>query len=341
MKTTVRLLGAALLLTAVLAGGAAAQDDAKAKLQALKPKDFPTQPIEFVVVYPAGGGMDVTARVLAKYVEKLTDQRVVVANRTGGAGLIGHTYLATQAKNDGYTVGILANPFWVEDEILRAKGKWTYKDLTPVGFINYDPVTWIVTTDGPFKDKPVQEIVAQAKAKPGTVKIAIAPDGAFQFLAEGVEAVTGAKFVKVPFQGGAPGVTALVGGHVDVATGFLAEYRGHLDAGKVRVVAVAGAERSIFFPQVPTFNESLGAKDLVWLAWRFAAVPKGVPADRLRYLEAAIDAAMHDRELIDEYKKLGVIAGTRYLKAKETTDEIERFYLGHKEFLTKSGRAGR
>lgn len=338
-----RLIAAvgALVIAVGIAGTAAAQGDPKAKLQALRPKDYPTQPIEFTVVYPAGGGMDVTARLLAKYVEKYIDSRVIVVNKTGGAGLIGHTYLATQAQNDGYTVGILANPFWAEDELIRAKGRWTIKDLTPVGFINYDPVTWIVSTDGPYKDKSVQELVALAKDKPGSVKISIAPDGAFQFLAEGVEAATGAKFVKVPFQGGAPGVTALVGGHVDIGTAFLSEYRGHLDAGKVRVVAVAGQERSVFFPQVATFDEALSTKGLVWLAWRFAAVPKGVAADRLRFLEAAIDTAMHDRELIEEYRKMGVIAGTRYLTGKETAAEIERFHVAHKDFLTKSGRIGK
>jgi len=338
--TTLFGIVTALLLTLALAGGAAAQGDAKAKLQALRPKDYPTQPIEFVVVYPAGGGMDVTARLLGKYVEKYIDQRVIVVNRTGGAGLIGHTYLATQAKNDGYTVGVLANPFWTGDELIRAKGKWALKDFTPVAFINYDPLTWVVSTEGGLKDRSVKEIVALAKDKPGSVRIAITPDGAFQFLAESVEALTGAKLVKVPFQGGAPGMTALVGGHVDIATGFLAEYRGHLDAGKVRPVAVAAQERSTFFPQLPTFNEGLGTSGVVWTAWRFAAVPKGTPADRLKFLEAAIDVAMHDRELLDEYKKVGVIAGTQYLGARETAAEIDRFYQGHKEFLTKTGRIG-
>lgn len=339
MSRIIAMVGA-LVIAVGIAGTAAAQGDPKAKLQALRPKDYPTQPIEFVVVYPAGGGMDVTARVLAKYVEKYIDSRVIVVNKTGGAGLIGHTYLATQAQNDGYTVGILANPFWAADELIRAKGRWTIKDMTPVGFINYDPVTWIVSTEGPHKDRSVKDLVALAKDKPGTVKISTAPDSAFQFLAEEVEAATGAKFVKVPFQGGAPGVTALVGGHVDIATAFLSEYRGHLDAGKVRVVAVAGQERSVFFPQVATFDEALSTKDLVWLAWRFAAVPKGVAADRLRFLEAAIDTAMRDRELVEEYRKMGVIAGTRHLTAKETAAEIERFHVVHKDFLTKSGRIG-
>jgi tripartite-type tricarboxylate transporter receptor subunit TctC len=327
-------------MAAALPGPAAAQSDVKAKLKALRPADYPTQPIELVVVYPAGGGMDVTARLLAKSVERLIDHRVIVVNKAGGAGLIGHTYLATSAKNDGYTVGILANPFWTEDELIRAKGKWTVKDLTPVAFVNYDPVTWIVSTEGMFKDRAVKEIVAAAKDKPGIVKISIAPDGAFQFLAEGVETATGARFVKVPFQGGAPGVTALLGGHVDVATGFLAEYRGHLEAGKVKVVAVAGQERSVHFPNVPTFNEALGTPDLVWLAWRFAAVPKGVAADRQKFLEAAIDAALQDPELLEEYRKMGVIAGKRMTSA-ETGAELTRFHQTHREFLTKTGRIGR
>src|SRR6516162_11931990 len=98
------------LLSALLVTPAAAQnDDAKAELARVKPKDFPTAPIEYTVVYPPGGGMDVTARLLAKHVEKWSGDRIVVNNRTGGAGMVGHAYLATQAKPDGYTVGVIAN----------------------------------------------------------------------------------------------------------------------------------------------------------------------------------------------------------------------------------------
>jgi len=110
------------LPSALLVTPAAAQTgDAKAELVRLKPNDFPTAPIEYTVVYPAGGGMDVTARLLAKYVEKWSDHRIIVNNRTGGAGMVGHAYLATQAKPDGYTVGIIANLMW-GDAMLRAQG---------------------------------------------------------------------------------------------------------------------------------------------------------------------------------------------------------------------------
>jgi putative tricarboxylic transport membrane protein len=334
------LLVCAVVIAIGLPATARAQGEVKARLQALKPPDYPTQPIELVVVYPAGGGMDVTARLLAKYVEKYTDHRMIVVNKTGGGGFIGHSYLATSAKNDGYTVGILSGSLWT-DEMMRAKGRWSHRDLTPIAFVNYDLTTWIVSTDGPFKDRSLKDVVALAKAKPGSVRAAIVPDMAFQFLAESVEMATGARLVKVPFQGGAPGITALLGGHVEIATGFLTEYRGQLEAGKVKVIAVAGHERSPYFPSVPTFNEALGTDSLVWPAWRFAAVPKGTPPERARYLEAAIDAALHDQDLVEEYRKTGVIAGVKYLTAKETTEQVERLYGLDREFFTKTGRIGR
>ena len=236
------------------------QTDVKAKLKTIKPKDYPTEPITFVVVYPAGGGMDVTARMLAKYVEKYIDNRVIVENRTGGTGLIGHNYLATQAKNDGYTVGILAgNYFWLDD-LLRAKGKWSYRNMEAVAYINEDPNTWIVSTDGSLKDKSLKDVIELAKQKPDTIKVAIGVETSSQFLVEDVEMISGAKFTQVPFQGGAPAVVAMLGGHIDIAGYYYSEYKSHLEAGKVKVLGQAGAERSVYFPNTPTFNEVLGAK---------------------------------------------------------------------------------
>src|SRR5262245_45285047 len=119
------------LLGALCLPADAQSGDPKAELARLKPKDFPSQPIEFVVVYPAGGGMDVAARLLAKHVEKWSGDRVIVNNRTGGAGMVGHAYLATQAKPDGYTAGELADLKW-GDATLRAQGRPAYPDAEPV-----------------------------------------------------------------------------------------------------------------------------------------------------------------------------------------------------------------
>ncbi|MCX5819638.1 MAG: tripartite tricarboxylate transporter substrate binding protein [Deltaproteobacteria bacterium] len=334
----VLLLLFALVICFSFQASAYAQADVKARLKSIKPKDFPTEPITIVVVYPAGGGMDVTARLLAKYVEKYIDSRVIVENRPGGNGIIGHTYLTTQAKNDGYTVGLIAGCYFWQDSLLRAGGKWSYKNLDALTYINEDPNTWVVSTDGILKDKSLKEVIAFAKQKPDVVKIAIAVDTSPQFLTEDIEMRTGAKFTKVPFQGGAPGVTAMLGGHVDIAGYYFNEYKSFIDAGKARVLGQAGADRSGYMPNAPTFNEVLGVNDILWSVWRYAAVPKGVAPERAKYLEEAILAALHDPECIKDYAKIGSKVGDKYLDAKQTAQEVEKQYKATQEFFNKTGR---
>ncbi|WP_342643074.1 Bug family tripartite tricarboxylate transporter substrate binding protein [Rhodoligotrophos ferricapiens] len=330
-----RLLAAAL---AVLFGCATYQaQGASAELEKLKPADFPDKPVELVVVYPAGGGMDYTARLLAKYMEKHFDNKVVVQNRTGGAGVIGHTYLATQAKPDGYTLGVVANTMWA-DSLFRANNRWTYKDFEPIAFINYDPLTWAVATDGPFKDKSLKQIIEAAKASPGTVRVAVLGGNTSEFLAEHVEVVSGAKFTKVPFQGGAPGITAALGGHVEIGGAFTAEYRGHIDAGKMRAVGVAGAQRSPTLPDTETFNEALGSNEIIWQAWRYVTVPKGIPEDRKAFLIAWVNAALDDPELQAEYRKTGALMDRNLKDPAQISAEIDKLFALESEFYKKSGR---
>ncbi len=337
MKKMVVFLCATLIVFSVVTL-AYAQTDPKAKLKAIKPKDYPTEPITFVVVYPAGGGMDVTARMLAKYVEKYIDNRVVVENRTGGTGLIGHTYLTTQAKNDGYTVGILAGSYFWLDDLLRSQGKWSYKNMEAVAYINEDPNTWIASTEGPLKDKSLKEVIELAKQKPDTIKVAIGVETSSQFLVEDVEMITGGKFTKVPFQGGAPAVVAMLGNHIEIAGYYYNEYKSHLEAGKVKVLGQAGGERSVYFPTTPTFNEVLGVNHILWTVWRYAAVPKGVPPERVRYLEEAILTALRDPECIKEYEKIGSKVGIKHLGAKQSAEEVEKQYKASRDFFVKKGR---
>ena len=322
----------AVALAVAVAAPVAAQDP-----KSVKPKDFPTQPIEYVVVYPAGGGMDVTARLLAKYVEKATGDKILVNNRTGGAGMVGHTYLATQAKPDGYTVGVLANLVW-GDAMLRAQGKWAYTDLEPIGYLNSDALTWVGPTDGPLKGKTLKEILQIAKDKPGTIRVATVPGSMWEYLVEQVEAASGAKFLRVPFQGGGAGINALVGGNVDIAQGFFAEFRGHLDAGKVAPLAVASDARMPYLKDMPTFNEALGGKDYVWAVVRFVVVPKGTPADRKAYLAAGVKAAMADQELVAEYRKAGVYFDPALVNSTRIADDLNRYAERERAFYQQTGR---
>ena len=325
----------AALVSFMMSMPALAQD--KAAVARLKPKDFPTQPIEFTVVYPAGGGMDVTGRLLAKYVEKWSGERIIVNNRTGGAGMVGHTYLATQAKPDGHTVGVLANLVW-GDAMLRAQGRWTLADLEPIGYLNTDALTWVGRTDGPYKDFSIKQIVQAAKDKPGTVRVATVPGSMWEYIVEQIEASSGAKFLRVPFQGGGAGISALVGGNVDVAQGFYSEFRGHLDGGKVAPLAVASAARMDFLKDMPTFNESLGASDYLWQVIRFAVVPKGTPADRKAWLGAAVRAAMKDPELIAEYRKFGVYFDPKLVNSANLAKDLGDYAEAERSFYQKTGR---
>ena len=324
-------------VAAFFIGPAAAQGDAKAELAKLKPKDFPTQPIEFTVVYPAGGGMDVTGRLLAKYVEKWTGDRIIVNNRTGGAGMIGHSYLATQAKPDGYTVGVLANLVW-GDAMLRAQGRWSLNDLEPIAYLNSDALTWVGRTDGPYKGYSVKQVIQAAKDKPGTVRVATVPGSMWEYIVEQIEAASGAKFLRVPFQGGGAGISALVGGNVDVAQGFYSEFRGHLDGGKVAPLAVASSGRMDFLKDMPTFNESLGSNEYLWQVIRFAVVPKGTPADRKAYLGAAVRTAMKDPELIAEYRKFGVFFDPKLANSTNLAQDLGAYVEAERQFYVKTGR---
>jgi tripartite-type tricarboxylate transporter receptor subunit TctC len=333
-----RFAAALALVGALAAGPAAAQvGSPDPQVAKLKPKDFPSQPIEFTVVYPAGGGMDVAARLLAKFVEKHSGDRIIVNNRTGGAGMVGHAYLATQAKPDGHTVGVLANLVW-GDAMLRAQNRWSLSDLEPIGYLNTDALTWVSSTEEPYRGMGVKEVIQAAKDKPGTIRIATVPGSMWDYIVEQIEAHTGAKFLRVPFQGGGAGITALIGGNVDVAQGFYSEFRGHLEAGKVKPLAVAATSRVDLLKDVPTFNEALGGNEYLWQVIRFVVVPKGTPADRKAYLAAAIQAAMKDPELVEEYRKTGAFFDPKLSDPTRLAAGLDQYVQREREFYRKTGR---
>jgi len=335
-----RLMLAVLSLAVLgLALPAAAQNVAeiKAKLDGIKPKDYPTRPIQLVVAYAAGGGMDIHARMLTKYLQKYSGQNFIVFNKTGADGLIAHAYIASEAKPDGYTLGLVSSIFWAQS-FLRAEGKWSYRDVDPLAFVNYDPLTWIVATDGPLKDKKLQDIVALAKQKPEMLRVAGMIATSTGFLVEQVQAATGTKFNQIPYPGGKPAQTALIGGHIDISFGYLGEYRGMLAAGKVKPVAITGFARSALLPDVPTFNEVLGANDIVWDAFRTVVVPKGLAADRRNWLEAALNAALDDPDLAKEAAALGALVDRSLNTGSKVAEAMERRIARERPYFAKASR---
>lgn len=302
-----------------------------------KPADFPTEPIEVTVVYPAGGGADLTARLLAKTMEEVSGDRFIVNNRTGGAGMVGHAWLATQAPADGYAVGMLVNLVW-GDSMLRSQGRWSHTDLQPIGYLNSDPMIWFVTDDGPFKGKSLADIVAAAKENPGTIRVATVPGSMWDYNIEQVEANTGAKFLRVPFQSGGAGVVGLLGDNVDVALGFYAEAKPHMEAQKIHGVGVAAPQRLSHLPDVPTLNEELGGSDYLWTLIRFVVVPKAAPEDRKEYLAAVVKAAMQNPELRQSYANLGVYFDPTLENAADVSAALDAEAERERQFYIKTGR---
>ena len=331
-------IAAALSAALLAAAPAFAQSDAetKAQLARLKPRDFPSQPVEVTVVYPAGGGMDINARLVAKAFEKVTGEKAIVNNRTGGAGMIGHTWLATQAPRDGHAVGVVANLIF-GDAMVRAQGRWTLDDLDPIAFLNNEGMNFVVAAEGPFKDRSMKDMIELAKSKPGTVRITVVPNTSWDVMVSHIERLSGAKFLRVPFQGGLPGITALLGGNVDVGIGFYGEIRGQIDAGKLRHVATSGTGRAPFAPNSPTLNELLGASDVSYGAIRWATLPKGVAADRKAWLVAAFQAAARDAEVQAEFRRLGTVPNPAMTTA-QLQEMLKKEAAAEREVLISTGQ---
>jgi len=299
--------------------------------------DFPRKPLELVVAYPAGGGMDITTRILGKYLEPVVQHPVVVVNRAGASGLIGHTWFTTQAEPDGHTMGVFASNFW-QDSYFRAEGRWSVNDITPLAFINYDPVTWIVSTRGRFANADLKDVIEAARREPGSIRVAASTSTSTAFTLDQVAEYSGVTFLPVAYQGGRQALTDLLGGHIDVSYGYLGEYRSQLEAGEVRVLATTSAQRVPALKDVPTFNEVLGRDDILWDAFRFVCVPARTPEDRKEWLAASLRKALAAPGIAEEYARLGATMDPSLNEPGRLADEFARRSKLEHEFFVRTGR---
>ena len=278
------LLASALLALAALSPAAQAQD-------------YPNKPIELMVAFQPGGGTDSLARAFAEAAKKYTTQSLVVYNKPGASGAIGLADVVN-AKPDGYKIAML----FVEVTILPHLGitKITQDDFIPIARLNADPAAITVRADSPYNT--IEEFIAGAK-KPGSdMKVGNAGNGSIWHLAAAsLEDKTGAKFNHIPFQGAAPAVLALLGGHVDAVGVSPAEVGVHVAAGKLKVLAVMADQRVKGFENVPTLKER--KIDLSIGTWRGLGVAKGTPPEVVKAIEtmtakAATEPVM--REVMDK-----------------------------------------
>ncbi|HYI85996.1 MAG TPA: tripartite tricarboxylate transporter substrate binding protein [Burkholderiales bacterium] len=298
-------------------------------------ESYPSKPVTMIVPFPPGGVADIVGRPLAAQMEKTLKQPVVVVNRTGAGGAVGMASVA-KAAPDGYTILMALSSisiFPVSDRINGKTPSYEMKDFAPIALITADPTVLVVSADSPWKN--LKEFVESAKAYPG--KINYSSSGVYGTLHVAMEIFAnsaGIKLFHVPYQGGGPALTALLGGQVHALASGPAPAVGQIRAGKMRALASWSTERLPLMPEVPTFKE-LGY-DAEFYIWSGVFAPAAIPTPVLDRLRAAVREAANSPEFKGAMEK--VQTPVSYLDAPAFRTYWERDAARLKVALEKIGK---
>ncbi len=290
---------------------------------------FPSSTINIIVNFPAGGGQDRAGRLIAEYAQKRAGVSVVVQNVTGAGGATG-IRAVVEAKPDGYTIGIMGSGT-VAQQYLNENAPLLSK-MDVMAFFGPDPGALEVKSDTGITS--VKDFAEALKAKPGSIKNGNdAPGGSSYLVAALLEKKLGVKINKVPYQGYAPTVTALLAGEVQSATLPVHQFVDQHKTGSVKILAVASETRHFMVPDVPTFKE-LGI-NFVTGDWRAVFGPIGIPADRRAYLEKLLVDTMSDPAFKKAAEALGFVVTP--LGGKAALDEIAKWDSETYPILVEAG----
>lgn len=292
-------------------------------------KEFPNKQISLIIQAAPGGESDMTGRMIAQQMQQDLKVPVVASNKTGAAGAVAFQYVAAQ-KADGYTIGICP----AEVAMVNALGISKIKpaDLEFLGQAAETPSAVIVRGNAPYNN--LQEFIEYAKNNPGKVRNGTSGAGSTMHIGgETLARAAGIDFNYVPFDGSAPAVTALMGGHVEVVTiGVLAAAVG-VDSGDLKILAILGDERSKRYPNVATAKEQ--GINAIYTTWVGLYAPKGLPADVKKKLEAAVKAGVAGAP----YKEFTDAKGLqiKYRNAVEFTKFAEENFQMYSELIPQLG----
>jgi tripartite-type tricarboxylate transporter receptor subunit TctC len=251
---------------------------------------YPSKPIRLVVPFPAGGVLDVFARITALRLGEQIGQQVVVDNRAGASGIIG-TELAAKAPPDGYTLLMgSAGPLTINPGLYSKLPYATERDFTPVALVGTGPVLIAVHPSLPVRS--VRELIALARQRPGQLTYASAGSGSTAHLAtEHFRRTAGVDMLHVPYKGSGPAMAELVGGQVSLMIENIPVFTPHMTSGRIRVLAVGAARRFPTLPEIPTAAES-GLAGYDAAGWWGVMAPAATPKEIIARLHAEISAVV-------------------------------------------------
>jgi tripartite-type tricarboxylate transporter receptor subunit TctC len=324
-------LRAALLSAAALASSLTAPLAAHAQQAG---GDYPAKPIRLVVPYPPGGGTDVIARIVQERFSTLLGQQVLIDNRGGAAGSIG-TEIVAKSAADGYTVLFTLSSHTINPAIYPKLGFDTAKDFAPVGLVASLPQILVANTQ--FAPNTVAELVKLAKEKPGSLSFATVGNGSPGHLAgELMKLRTGTEITHIPYRGGGPAVTDVMGGQVPLLWVSIPAAAQFVKAGKLKALAVSTTKRSAAFPDVPTMQEA-GIADFDVDSWYAVFVPAKTPQPAIDKLNRVINTVVKEPEIRDKLLAQGSegVGGTPEQLGKVVTTELVRWQKLAKEASIK------
>ncbi len=257
---------------------------------------YPSKPVNIVVPFPPGGATDIVGRMIAERFTEVFKQSFVVTNVAGASGSIGHQQVA-RSPADGYTL-VVGTASTMPGNAAYNKLSWDpVADFTPLGLVATESMSVIVHPSVPVNS--VQELIALAKAQPGQLNMASFGNGSIAHLAgELFKSMAGVDMVHVPFQGSAPALTAMVGGHVQVMFHTLSVSLPHVQSGKLKMLALTDTKRKPQLPDMPTVNEA-AVPGYSAITWQGLFGPKGLPQDVAQRLSAEMQTMLARQDVRD------------------------------------------
>jgi tripartite-type tricarboxylate transporter receptor subunit TctC len=269
----------------------------------LMAQDYPNKPIKVLVGYAPGGAVDLVARTLGQSLSAPLGQSIVIENKPGAGTNIAVKQLI-DSPPDGYTLMVAANALAANMSLYKPQPFDIDKDITPIAMIGRVPV--VIATSAESKYQKLSDLIKAAKANPDFITYGTPGNGATPHMAmKFFEQSSGVYLKHVPYKGGAPAITDLIGGQLDLVAVNMLEVAPHVKSGKLKIVAVMSAKRSPIFPEVPTIAES-GFPSFEASVWYSLIAPAKTPASIVKALHAQVEKALQSKEMVE---RLGSVGG--------------------------------